>query len=76
MALDGVLGEGEGVSGWYLRLVVALGVGDGLLAVATVREREGKVTNVPLVVGLFLQQLDVHVRNGHGESVVEADSSQ
>lgn len=63
-------------SGLYLRLVVALGVGDGLFAVATVCQCERKVANVPLAVGLFFQQLDVHIGYGHGQSVVEADSSK
>ena len=58
-----------------LRLIVALGVGDGLLAVAAVGEGEGEVADVPFVIGRFLQELEVHVGDCHREAVVEADTS-
>lgn len=61
-----------GARGLDLRLVVALGVGNGLLAVASVGEREGDVGNVPLIVCAFLYELDPHVWDGHCETVVEA----
>lgn len=59
-----------------LRLVVALGIGDGFLAVATVGQGECEIAHVPLVVGLFFQPFDVHVWDGHGETVVEPDSAE
>ena len=67
-------GVGVGV-GLDLRLVVAFGVGNGFLAVATVGEREGDAAHVPLVVGAFLQELDPHVWDGHCEAVVEAGTA-
>lgn len=47
------------------RLVVRLGVCDGLLAVAPVGQSEHEVAHVPVNILLFLQPLDVQVRNCH-----------
>lgn len=55
---------------------MAFGVGDGLLAVSSVGQCEGQTTHVPFIVGFLLQPFDVHVWDGHGESIVESDTAE
>mmetsp|Transcript_10489 Transcript_10489/g.27988 ORF Transcript_10489/g.27988 Transcript_10489/m.27988 type:complete len:478 (-) Transcript_10489:99-1532(-) len=57
------------------RLVVRLAVRDDLLLVAPIRERVDDVPHVPGLVRALLQQLDPHVRDGHGQTVVEAEAA-
>jgi hypothetical protein len=57
-------------------LVVALGIGDCLLAVAPVCQGEDEVAHVPVNVFLLLQPFNVEVRYGHGEAVVKANASK
>lgn len=73
--LLGLAVRGEGLRRLDLRLVVTLSIGDRLLAVSTIDQGEGKVAHVPVAVLAFLQELDVHVGNGHGQTVVEADTT-
>mmetsp|Transcript_58518 Transcript_58518/g.127102 ORF Transcript_58518/g.127102 Transcript_58518/m.127102 type:complete len:437 (+) Transcript_58518:300-1610(+) len=56
-------------------LVVRLAVGHDLLHVAAVREGVRDPAHVPGVVGALLEELDEHVRNGHGKPVVEAEAA-
>lgn len=48
-----------------LRLIVTFRVRDCLLAVSSVCQGVGEITNVPLAVFLLFQKLDVHVWDGH-----------
>ncbi|KAI3492991.1 hypothetical protein L1887_42366 [Cichorium endivia] len=57
------------------RLVVRLGIGDRLFQMTSVGEREADVAKVPVLVRLFLEQLDPHVWHGHREAVVEANTA-
>lgn len=52
-------------------LVMALSIGDGALHPAAVGERVHDVRHIPVVVLLFLQEFDPHVRYSHAEAVVE-----
>ena len=66
----------RGVLSSHLRLVVALAVGNRLLTVPSVCERPANATNIPVfVLGLF-EDLDPHIRNGHGQPVIEADTTE
>lgn len=53
---------------------MALRVGNRLLPVTSVGQREGEVANVPFTVRLLFQELDVHVWNCHGKSVVKSNT--
>jgi hypothetical protein len=59
-----------------VRLVVGLRISDSLLAVPPVRQCESEVAHIPVDILLLLQPLDVEIRNGHRESVVESYSAQ
>lgn len=63
-------------AGLGLRLVVAFGIGNSFLAVATVCKCKCEVAHVPLVVGVLFQEFDVHVGNGHGETIVESYAAE
>ena len=58
-----------------VHLVVRLGVGDGLLHPAPVRQRVDDVAHVPVLVFELFDELDPLVGNGHAEAVVEADAT-
>mmetsp|Transcript_15557 Transcript_15557/g.33794 ORF Transcript_15557/g.33794 Transcript_15557/m.33794 type:complete len:656 (+) Transcript_15557:2686-4653(+) len=66
--------EGQGLVS-HNGLIVGLAIGDDLLLVSSIREDVHDVTHVPLVVAHLLQQLDEHVGDGHGQSVVEAKAT-
>src|SRR6478609_1246583 len=59
-----------------LRLVVALSIGDSLFAVSTVGKCMADVANIPFIILEFLQNLDPHIRNGHGKAVVESNATK
>lgn len=54
---------------------MTLTVCDTLFTVSPVRQCVDNVPKVPLVIGFVLEQLDPHVRNSHGKSVVEANTA-
>jgi len=58
-----------------LRLIVALAVSDGLLAMSSICQREANVGHVPGIILHFLQYLDPHIGDGHCQSVVESNAS-
>jgi hypothetical protein len=60
----------------YERLIVAFGISDGLLAMTPICQGKGKCAYIPLIVLLLLQGLDPHIRDSHGEPVIEADASK
>jgi len=59
-----------------LRLVVTLAVCNCLLSVAPIRQGVANVGHIPFAVFLFLQDLDPHVRDCHGKSVVKSNASE
>ena len=56
-------------------MIVTLCVRNSLLTMATVRQGEREIANVPIGVGLLLQKLDVHVWNSHGKTIIKTDST-
>lgn len=56
-------------------LVMGFGIGHTSLLVTSVGESVDDVAHVPSVIGALFQQLDPHVRDGHGQSLVETNSS-
>jgi len=66
--------EGQGLVP-HEGLVVGLAVGDRLLLVPAVREGVDNVAEVPPLVWELLEQLDPHIGDGHGQSVVKASSA-
>lgn len=54
---------------------MALGIRNTLLGMPPVGQDVRNISNLPLIVGLFLEELDPHVRDGHGQAVVESDAA-
>jgi hypothetical protein len=59
----------------FLRLVVTLCVCNGLLAVASIRQNPTNTCHIPVLVFLFLEDFDPHVRYGHCQTIVESDTT-
>lgn len=59
-----------------LRLIVTLAISYCFLPMPAVGQGMADIAQVPLLVLLFLEDLDPHVRDSHGEPVVEAHTSQ
>jgi hypothetical protein len=55
---------------------VTLAIRDGLLPVTAVGQGEADIGQVPVIVGQLLQDLDPHIGDGHGQTVVEANPTQ
>lgn len=55
---------------------MTLAVSDTFLSVSPVRQRKADVGQVPILVFLFLQDLDPHVGDGHGQTIIESHTSQ
>lgn len=55
---------------------MTLAVSDAFLSVSPVCQREADVGQVPILVFLFLQDLDPHVRDGHGQTIIKSHASQ
>lgn len=66
--------EGEGLVADEA-LVVGLGVGHGLFAIASVRKLIPKDVKVPLFVGGVFEEFDPVVGDAHAEAIVEAESA-
>mmetsp|Transcript_126990 Transcript_126990/g.301597 ORF Transcript_126990/g.301597 Transcript_126990/m.301597 type:complete len:383 (-) Transcript_126990:128-1276(-) len=66
--------KGQGLVS-HNRLIVGLCIGHHLLQVTTIGQRVANVAHVPTLVSDFLQQLDEHVRDGHAQTVVEAETA-
>lgn len=55
---------------------MAFAVCDALLTMASVGQCEANVTNIPILVLQLLQNLDPHIRDGHGEAIVKSHAAQ
>ena len=42
----------------------------------TVRQGVGEIADIPLIISLLFKKFDVHIGNGHGETIIETDTSQ
>lgn len=67
-------GEREG--GEDLRLVVTLAVCNRPFAMSSVREGKADVANIPVLVLLLLENLDPHIWNCHGKTIVKANTTK
>mmetsp|Transcript_108129 Transcript_108129/g.271993 ORF Transcript_108129/g.271993 Transcript_108129/m.271993 type:complete len:307 (-) Transcript_108129:1111-2031(-) len=56
-------------------LVVGFCVGHNFLLPPAVRQSVRDVAHIPAIVTAFLEQLDEHVWDGHGQTVVEAEAT-
>ena len=59
-----------------IRLVVTLGISDGLLAVAAVGQCPADVGDIPILILLLLQELDPHVGDSHRQTVIKPDTTE
>lgn len=57
-------------------MVVALAVSNRLFAMSSVGQGEADVAEIPFFVLLLLEDLDPHVGDGHGKSVVKANAAE
>jgi hypothetical protein len=55
---------------------MAFRICNSLLSMSTVCKREGQIAHLPVSVLSFLEELDVHVRDGHGKPVIEAHATE
>lgn len=60
----------------HLRLIVAFAVCNGLFAVTSVCQGVADICKIPLFILELFENLDPHIRNGHGQSVIKADTTQ
>jgi hypothetical protein len=57
------------------RLIMTLSIRNTLLRMSPVGQHVRNVSDIPLIVCFLLQQLDPHIGDRHGQSVVEADAA-
>lgn len=55
---------------------MTLAISDTFLSVSPIRQRKADVGQVPILIFLFLQDLDPHVRDSHGQTIIEPHASQ